>query len=788
LSAKLVLHGALAVTLATVAAGVSRAHAQPVELHKWAGEPADAPALTTPLSIPSAVAVDGAGRVYVSTGLMQKIYRVEPTTGRAVHYVGSGITDDAALPSEGSALAVWLGYVADIEVDSAGNLYFTEFYRGTLRRVDAGTGLVTTVVSGGGSYSWWGLGRDAAGNLFVTDQAGVLRIDAITHATSVVTTLGGMDVAVDPAGNLLVSSGDVVYKVAAGTAAITTFAGGGTGGDGGPAETAGLQQPEGLSFDVAGNLYIAETGAHRVRVVDTAGIIRTLAGNGIDGFTGDGGDARQASVGRPYNVAVDGAGSVYVATSGRVRWVDLATGVIATVAGNGEWRFGGDGGPRNEATFYYPAGAVAGAGGVVVADRDNRRVRRIDGATDVVTSLAGPNLPLCAGAFSPLSGSDCPASITVDSTGNVYATDLADARIRRIAAGSGAVTDFAGNGTPGASGDGGPATAASIGQPLGLATDAAGHLFFADFTAHRVRRVDASTGVITTLAGTGGPGYGGDGGSARSASLSSPAGVAIDGRGNVYVADRDNHRIRRIDTAGVITTVAGNGTQSYGGDGGPAVLASLSLPISVAADASGNLAIADQGNNRVRRVDAATGVITTIAGDGAGGLRGVGGLAVQASISAPRAVFLDAAGDLMIVDQLHHRILQVGPPTAGRKFYTIAPCRLLDTREPAGPGGGPALSPDVDRAFVVAGRCQIPTSAKGASLNVTVVGASVGGDLRFYPGGGFVPSASIVNYAAGQTRANNAVLGLGAGGELAVKTDQPGGPVHLIVDVNGYFE
>jgi sugar lactone lactonase YvrE len=478
-----------------------------------------------------------------------------------------------------------------------------------------------------------------------------------------------------------------------------------------------------------------------------------------------------------------------VTTGYRVRRVDHATGVISTVGGNGEWRFGGDGLPASEATFYYPAAAAAVAGGgFVIADRDNQRVRRIDGGTGLVSTIAGPTAPLCESVASFFYGSLCPVAVAADGAGNVFAADAAAYHIRKIAAGTGLVTTIAGNGSPGASGDGGPATAASIGQPFGLAVDGGGNLFFADFAFHCVRRIDHATGVITTVVGTGQPGYAGDGGPARAATLASPAGVAFDGRGNLYIADHDNNRVRRVDPAGVITTVAGNGTQGATGDGGPATAAALSLPISVAADASGNLAIADQGNNKVRRVDAGNGVITTLAGTGDVGLYGMGGPATSAVISAPRGVLLDAAGELFVVDQLHHRLLRVGPETTPRAFFTVPPCRIADTREPAGAQGGPSLTPSADRVFGVGGRCQVPSSAKAVSLNVTVTGPGGSGDLRLYPGGGFVPQASAINYAAGQTRANSAVLALGLSGNVAVKVDQGVGAVDVILDVNGYFE
>jgi streptogramin lyase len=204
--------------------------------------------------------------------------------------------------------------------------------------------------------------------------------------------------------------------------------------------------------------------------------------------------------------------------------------------------------------------------------------------------------------------------------------DRSNQRIRRVDAVTGVITTVAGNGASGFSGDGGPATAANLSGPFGVAVDAAGNVLIADQNNARIRRVDAVTGVITTVAGNGAGGFSGDGGPATAASLSNPVGVAVDAAGNVLIADRSNQRIRRVDAVtGVITTAAGNGASGFSGDGGPATAASLSSPWGVAVDAAGNVLIADQSNSRIRRVDAVTGVITTVAGNGTFGFSGDGG-------------------------------------------------------------------------------------------------------------------------------------------------------------------
>ena len=220
--------------------------------------------------------------------------------------------------------------------------------------------------------------------------------------------------------------------------------------------------------------------------------------------------------------------------------------------------------------------------------------------------------------------------------GDLFIADQNNSRIRRVDAATGIITTVAGNGVSGYGGDGGPATSASLYQPTGVAVDAAGNVFITDRGNNRVRKVDAATGVITTVAGTGTNGYSGDGGPATGADLAYPTAVAVDAAGDLFIVDLGNSRIRRVDAAtGIITTVAGNGMQAYGGDGGPATGASLNYPLDVAVDAAGNVFIADYVNHRVRRVDAATGVIATVAGTGVAGYGGDGGPAVSAPCPTP---------------------------------------------------------------------------------------------------------------------------------------------------------
>jgi uncharacterized protein (TIGR03437 family) len=330
------------------------------------------------------------------------------------------------------------------------------------------------------------------------------------------------------------------------TFTISTVAGDGNAGylgDGGAATRAGIN-PNGVAVDAAGNVYIADFRNERIRKVVPSGIITTVAGNGNAGYRGDGGPAINASLNRPSRVSVDNAGNLYIADSGnsRIRKV-TPDGIITTVAGNGNPGYSGDGGLATRAALNYPEDAVA------------------------------------------------------DSAGNLFIAD-GDADVVRKVGVDGSITTVAGNGAAGYSGDGGAATQASLSNPVGLAVDGAGNLYISDQGNQRIRKV--TNGIISTIAGDGKAGYAGDGAAATAAELNSPVCLHFDSAGNLYIGDRDNNRIRVVLANGTIWTVAGDGSAAYSGDGGSALDAGLSSPKEAAVAPDGSIYVADDGNSRIR--------------------------------------------------------------------------------------------------------------------------------------------------------------------------------------------
>jgi uncharacterized protein (TIGR03437 family) len=563
---------------------------------------------------------------------------------------------------------------------------------------------------------------------------------ALAHAQSIVSTiLGGVSdgapalsatlnipagVTADRNGNVYVAlkgSHQVVRVDSGGTVWLVAGTGaGGSSGDDGPAKAATLLTPVALAIDSAGNLYIADSQANRVRRVGTDGTIAAFAGNGYAGSSGDGGPATNASLSNPTALAVDGAGDVLIADTGNntIRMV-TPDGLIAKVAGDGTKASSASGSPALTAHLNAPAGvATDSAGNIYIADTGNNWVYRL-GPSNTLILYAGSTPSSSSPGFGggtpdPTIATNAtlvsPTSLAVDSTGNLYFVEYGAPRVREVTP-AGKISSFAGTGTGGSDGDGGLAQSATL-NVLGIAVDFHNNVLIADGVSDRVRIVTAADGVINTLAGNGlgginaygialvgnslyfsdtatnyirmlnlstgqlnvvagngQSGFSGDGNPATSANLNNPRGVALDQSGNLYIADMGNNRVRRVGTDGKINTFAGNGQGTTTGDGYLATSASVHQPAAVAVDASGNVFVCEYSGQVVRKV-ATNGYISTVAGTGSGGAPGAEtGIGIDQRLSFPQGLSFDSSGALLIADTNNNRIRRL---TADGVITTVA--------------------------------------------------------------------------------------------------------------------
>ncbi len=702
---------ALLLPLVVLVASAPRALGQSIFTLAGGGSDDGRAATAAGLAGPYGIALDAAGNLFIAEAENHRVRKVDRATGIITTYAGNG-----AASSSGDGRPAWGASIfspVGLAFDRAGNLFISDSTSRLIRRVDAATQRISTI-AGSGEYGSAGdggpalqasflepgaLARDASGDLLIADP-GANRIRKISAATGIITAFAGNGEAastgdggpardasineprallVDSAGNVWVAEtgGHRLRRIDRQTGVITTVAGTGTAGfagDGGPSAAAQLAAPSGLGDDPAGNVYVADRDNYRIRrIAAGSGTITTWGGTGDGSAAGDGGPAASASM-VPFSLASDPAGTfLYVAEPGRekVRRISFDTTIIFTVAGTGDFGFTGDLGVATSAAFREPYRVIPdAAGNLYVADAGNGRIRKIAAGTRIVTTIAGGGEGEDGG---PAVGAylDFPADLAFDAAGNLYVAETYGSRIRKVDRTTGVISLVAGGGEQ--LGDGGPATSANLADPHGLVVGTSGNIVIADTNHHRIRRVDATSRVITTIAGTGTEGATGDGGPATAAALSYPDGLALDSHGNLFVAT--GNRIRRIDAqTGVITTVAGGGS-SYG-EGGPATLAALDSPSGVAVDASGNLTFTDPWIGRLRRVDGATGVISTIAGNEVQGFYGDGGPASGAGLTIPRGVRVTAAGDVLICD------------TNANRIRVVPACTTVDAPVLSGPGPG----------------------------------------------------------------------------------------------------
>ena len=682
------------------------------------------------LGQPWGVALDNTGNLYVSSGTYEPSVRKIDTSGTITTVAGNGTACSSATATcgdGGSATSANLNNVVGIAVDSQGNIYIADQADHRIRKVTAVTGLISTVAGtgvqcssataacGDGSAATsaqlnqpQAVALDSAGNLYVADTVDN-RVREISLATGNISTLIG-------------------------TGATCTSTSGGCG-DGSAATQAMISQPRALVFDLAGNLYVAEKTGQRIREYNpSTGLISTVAGTGTTcssatATCGDGSAATSANLSQPTGLVFDNAGNLYISdqTDNRVRKVAFGTGVISTVVGTGTIGSTGNGGDATAATMYGPSGLAMGrAGDLYIGIGNTAQIRKVSFGTfgsvavgsssaaqnvlvkttaaETITSVSVPvstgsaqeytvgSLSGCTLGSSTSSGTICTIPVTfspaysglrpmplqiVTSTGSISFPLVGLGTGPQTSLSPGVMTTVAGTGvacspTTAACGDSGNATAANLSTPRSVFTDGSGNVWVADTQDHRVRKFSPG-GTITTVAGTGtacsaSTNTCGDGGAATAAQLNGPRAVFVDPGGNLYIADSGDNRVRMV-AAGtqIMSTVAGTGTAcgtstNTCGDGGLGTAAQLNTPSGLGMDASGNLYIADSGDNRIRML--AGGYLTTVAGTGTSctsstSACGDGSSALLATFSNPRGLFIDATSNLWVADTGDNRIRKI---------------------------------------------------------------------------------------------------------------------------------
>lgn len=641
------------------------------------------PATAAALNFPYGLAVDKDGNVFVADFSNHRVRKITASTGVISTVAGTGtatFNGDDKLATEASVNAP-----INVTLDNNGNLVIADSNNHRIRRINSADGKISTIV-GSGTQGFAGDGGQAT-EARVSIPAGVV---------------------FDSAGNLYFADrgNSRVRKVAAGTNIITTIAGlglSGFNGDGLAALASRLATPNSIAVDAVGNVYIGDRENFRVRRIifasssdtvaptiavtvptitptfttnaspltvsgaaaDNMGVYLVRWSNDRGGSGTAGGAMAWTVAGIPLQNGVNNLTFTALDVRGNSASARLAVTfnpqqVISTFAGNGQSGGTGDGGAAIGARLFFPTGIAADANGnLYVADSANNRVRRITPA-GVILPFAGNGMLGSSGDGGQAADAtfNQPQSVAVDSTGNVYISDTGNHRVRKVAP-SGVITTVAGTGADGFAGDGGQAAQAQLNLPFQVAVDSAGNLFIADSSNRRVRKVTVATGVISTIAGDGRVGTGGDGGAATQAQFLLPYGVTVDRSGVVFILDAFDAKIRRVATNGTISNYAGTGNFGYRGDGGPATSADIDPQSFITTDADGNLYIADLFNHVIRKVTATTGIITTVVGTGVGGFSGDGAAPGNAQLSFPNDVAFDAVGNMYIADLNNQRVRKI---------------------------------------------------------------------------------------------------------------------------------
>ena len=667
-------------------------------------KPGSGKAIETEISLVDGITLDKKGNMYIAMREHNIISRID-TKGTMTRYAGSGQSGFSG--DGGPAANASFRVPAGLAFDSEGNLYIADRENHRVRKVDP-KGYISTFA---------GIGE--AG--FSGDEGPAVK--ARLNLPS--------GVVVDKKGNLYISdrSNDRI-RVVDKKGVIRTYAGSGVAGfqgDAGPALKAQLDKPFGIALDETKNLYIADRNNNRVRKVSPDGIITTVAGDGGFFFMGDNGPAYRASVAAPTGVALDSKGNLYIAdrNNNRVRVVDRM-GMIRTVVGTGQQDYNGDSEVARETNLYLPFGLTVDSNdNLLVIDRSHYRIRRIDPKSGQVETVAGNGVKLFAGDGGPATGATLsfPHGMSVDKKDNLIFSDKGHFRIRKITP-DGIINTIGGNGLRGNVGDNIPALEANfynvttivqnpkgemfMASPSGFVSlirrfdskgiihdfidtatpkyreaisnskykglvqkgavatitqfsdivfDPNGNLFTSDRLNHQIRKIDTE-GNVSTIAGTGDSDHYGDNGPALEAAFRDPNALASDSEGNIYIADTANNLIRKIDTNGIVTTFAGNGEHSDSGDGGPALKASIRSMDDIEFNPAGELHILGTNTHKVRKITK-DGKIMTVAGKGYAGFFGDGGSATKAMLQNPAAISFDSKGNMYIADMGNNRIRKV---------------------------------------------------------------------------------------------------------------------------------
>jgi sugar lactone lactonase YvrE len=591
------------------------------------------PANTTAMGFPRGLAVDAAGDFWYADPGNNRVRKVTQGTGTGTVATVAGNGTRGYTGDNGPATSAEVNQPSGVALDASGNLFFTDSGNQVVREINAATGIITTVV-GNGTQGYSGDGGPATsaslnnpkglafdpatGNLYIVDSFNyrVRVVTGVGTGSATITLFAGNGTAktigdgglataaaIGVPRNVLVSNGTVylsqagisrVRQINITSGVIMPVAGSVNGydGEGNPPASAEFQAPTGMMLDASGNLLIIDSGNDRVRKISSVAAsrialstttVKTIAG----GYVGDGGSPLNACLNSPENISFDSSNNYLIADTGRVRSVAAGGTGISTLAGTGVFGYTGDNGPANVATMTFPRGVVKDpSGNSYIADNANFAIRKVDTSGTITTFWTDPSVIDLT-------------SLAVDASGNIYSADGGACVIREITQG-GVATIVAGVlNSCGYTSDGIAATAAEINTPYGIAVDAAGNLYIGDSTNNRVRMVTISTGLISTLAGTGPCTFTGDGGVATAATLCNPSGVAVDPTGRVFIADYQNFRVRMIE-GGKISTYAGTGIPGYNNNNRKATLTNLGGPVAVGLDSSNVMYVADDVNYRIR--------------------------------------------------------------------------------------------------------------------------------------------------------------------------------------------